>query len=392
MSIFVQMVSYKNFDVVQTVRDCIDKAKDKDGLHFGLCLQQDDEVSPDLNHPRIKLERVPPKQSLGHGWARAKAQALYEGQDFTLQIDSGCRFAEGWDEQLINALKTVGSERAIITNPGNKFNPANGEREYPDVAYKAQCYQFLFETPSFWPVALKNVNAIQRARNVSDHFFFSQGRHCTEVAYDPSLYYSEVEAALTLRSFTSGYDLFHHFKPMVFRNYAPRPMNWNDDSEWWAKDRESKSRFSSVISGSTEFGVGSVRSIKDFELYSGIDFIGRRLQKDAGAGVEPPCKFEDEAKWEASYMRDFSIVASWDPSRVESSDDYDYWAFTVEDDSNAVVNRQDFRWERDKEILEKRTSHKRVFFKAASDKKPTKIGIQPFSKSKGALSKVTFEI
>lgn len=392
MSIFVQMVSYKNFEVVNTVRDCIEKAKDKEGLHFGLCLQQDDEIAAELNHPRIKLERVAAKQSQGHGWARAKAQFFYDGQDYTLQIESGCRFAEGWDEQLIDALKIVGSERAMITNPANKFNPANGELEFPDVAYKSQCYQFLFETPSYWPVALKNVNAIQKARNVSDHFFFTQGRHCTEVPYDPSLYYSEIESALTLRSFTSGYDLFHHFKPMVFRNYSPRPMNWSEDTDWWVKDRESKLKFASLLSGSPEFGLGSSRSLRDFELYSGVDFVGRRLQRDASTGVEPPCKFEDEAKWQASYMKDFSVMAAWDPRRIESSEDYDYWAFTVEDDSNAVVNRQDFRWERDKDILEKRVSHKRVFFKAPSDKKPSKVSIQPFSKSKGALSKTTFEI
>jgi len=392
MSIFIQMVSYKNFDVVQTVRDCIERAKDKEGLHFGLCLQQDEDVPAELNHPHIKIERVPFKQSPGHGWARAKAQSMYDGQDYTLQLESGCRLADGWDDQLIGALKTVGSERAVITNPANKFNPANSEREFPEVAYKAQCYQFLFSTPSYWPVALKNVNAIQRARNISDHFFFTRGEHCKEVAYDPNLYYSEVESALTLRSFTLGYELFHHFKPVVFRNYTHRPMNWSDDSDWWAKDKESKSRFNLLLLGSPEFGLGSVRSLKDFELYSGVDFIGRRLQRDANTGVEPPCKFEDDAKWQASYMRDFSITASWDPIKVESSDDYDYWAFTIEDDSNAVISRQDLRWERDKDILEKKISYKKVFFKAQSDRMPSKVGIQPFSKSKGALNKVIFDI
>lgn len=392
MSIFVQIVAYKNFEVIHTVRDCIEKAKDKDGLYFGLCLQQDEDVLPELNHARIKAERVAAKESRGHGWARSRAQSFYEGQDFTLQIESGCRFADGWDEQLINAVKTVGSERAIITNPANKLNPANQEREFPDVAYKAQCYQFLLDTPSFWPVALKNVNAIQRARNVSDHFFFTQGRHCTEVVYDPALYYSEVESALSLRSFTHGYDLFHHFKPMVFRNYTPRPMNWNDDADWWIKDRESKNRFSLLIGGNSEFGLGSARSPKDFELYSGIDYVGRRLQKETSSGSEPPCKFEDEAKWEASYMKDFSIVATWDPSRVEASEDYDYWAFTIEDSSSTVINRQDLRWERDKELLEKKVSNKRISFKASNGKVPTKVGIQPFSKSRGALSKTLFDI
>ena len=393
MSIFVQMVAYRNFDVLATVRDCIEKAKDRDGLYFGLCLQQDDEIPAGLSHERIKIEKSSIKESLGHGWARSRAQSLYDGQDYTLQIEAGCRFAQDWDEGLIEALKMTGSPKPIITNHANRFNPENGEREHPTVAYKTQAYQFLAETPVFWPVAMKNIVAPQRARNISDHFFFAAGGHCTEVRYDPAMYYSEVESALSLRSFSFGYDLFHHFKPFVFRNYAPRPMNWSEDQEWWAKDRASKDRFAQLVSGdSLEFGLGSVRSLREWELYSGIDYKGRRLQKDAVSGLEPPCKFENDEKWEAEYMKDYAIVASWDPSKVEASDDYDYWFFAVEDAAGEIITRQDLRWERDKALLDKTANSKKIFFKSMSNRKPAKILIQPFSKSKGALAKVKFDL
>lgn len=393
MSIFVQMTGYRNFDVVHTVRDCIEKAKDRDGLHFGLCLQQDEDTPVELNHERIKVEKVLLKDSPGHGWARSTAQAMYGGQDFTLQIESGCRMAEGWDEALIQALSVVGSERAIITNPPNKFNPANGDLENRDVAYRSQAFQFVFDAPSFWPVAMKGVAAPPRSRTVSDQFMFSQGRHCTECPYDPGLYWSEIEMAVSLRSFTLGYDLFHHNVPFVFRNYSPRPMNWGDDTDWWLKDKASKRRFAELIRGGlAEFGLGSARSARDFELYSGIDLVGRRLQRDTVSGVEAPNKFVDEASWEAGYMKDWSIVVSWDPNQVEPSDDYDYWLFGVEDAAGGMINRQDLRWERDKDALEKRISAKRIFFKALSSATPAKLAIQPYSKSKGALAKVTFDI
>lgn len=393
MSIFIQMTAYKNFEVLQTVRDCIEKSKNKDDLHFGIVLQQDEDVPVELNHERIRVHKVPIKDSNGHGWARSVAQSMYNGQDFTLQIDTGCRFAAGWDQELIQALAVVGSERPMITNPANKFNTANGELENIDVAYKLQAFQFLFDTPSFWPIPMKGAVAPSRARNVSDHFMFTQGRHCVECPYDPSLYYSEVECATTLRSFTLGYDIFHYHKPFVFRNYAVRPMNWNDDSDWWLKDRTSKASFGELIKGNlTNFGLGSARTARDFELYSGIDFAGRRLQRDTVAGAEPPCKFVDDATWEAGYMKDYSIVASWDNNKIENCEDLDYWLFAIEDASGAVINRQDLRWERDKPALEKRISAKRVFFKAASVVKPARLVIQPHSKSKGALERVTFDL
>lgn len=393
MSIFVQMTSYRNFDVVPTVRDCIEKAKDREGLHFGICLQQEEDVPVELNHERIKVEKVLPKDSPGPGWARRTAQSMYGSQDYTLQIDTGCRMADGWDETLIQALSVVGSERAIITNPPNRFNPANGEREHRDVAYRLQAFQFIFDTPSYWPVPMKGVPAPQRARSVSEQFMFSRGVHCTECPYDPDFYWSEIEAATTLRSFTFGYDLFHYNLPLVFRNYAPRPMNWSDDTDWWLKDRASKSRFADLVRGKlTEFGLGSVRSVKDYEIYSGVDFLGKRLQRDTVSGAEAPNKFVDDASWEAGYMRDWSMVVSWDPGKIEASDDYDYWLFGVEDASGAMINRQDLRWERDKDALEKRVSAKRILFKAPSSAKPAKLAIQPFSKSKGALAKATFDI
>lgn len=393
MSIFVQVVSYRGFDLLPTIRDCIEKAKDRDGLHFGICLQQDEEVPSALLHDRIRLERVPAGESPGHGWARSRAQAMYDGQDFTLQIDSGCRMAQGWDEGLIGSLKATGSPKAIITNPANRLNPETNSLEHLDVSYKSQAYQFLFDVPSFWPVPLKNVVAMQRARCVSDHFFFTEGNHCRECPYDPGLYYTEIESALSLRSFTLGYDLFHHFRPFVFRNYNPRHMNWSNDQGWWEKDLESKSRFAALLSGNSgDFGLGSQRSLRDWELYSGIDYKGRRLHKDALSGAEPPCNFENDAKWEADCLKDHVITASWDVSKVEDSEDYDYWLFAIEDDHGAIMHRQDVRWERERPLLEKKASYRKMFFKAPHGRSPARLLIQPFSKSKGGLAQARFDL
>lgn len=393
MSIFVQLVSYKNFDLVSTVRDCIQKAKDKDSLHFGICVQQDEDIPSSLVHDRIKVEKVSVKDSPGHGWARRRAQSMYDGQQYTLQIEAGCRMAQDWDEGLIQALKATGSPKAIITNPAGRFDLEKNQPDSSDVSYKAQAFQFLLNTPSFWPVPLKNIVSIQRAMNISDHFFFAEGRHCLECPHDPNLYHAEIESALTLRSFTLGYDIFHHFKPFVFRNYSTRPMNWNDDADWWEKDRASKARFADLLEGRlSEFGLGSERSARDWELYSGIDYRGKRLHKDTVAGAEPPRAFQDDAKWEADYMTDYALVASWKPDEIENSEDYDYWLFAIEDEAGGVITRQDLRWERDRPILEKKVDWKKIFFKTIANRKPARILIQPFSKTKGALAQSRFDL
>lgn len=394
MSIFVHLVSYRNFDVIPTIRDCIEKSSDKDNLHFGVCLQQDESTPHEIIHPRIKVHSVPSGESRGPGWARSMAQSFYEGQDYQMQIVSGSRFAEGWDEKLIAALGQTGSPKPIITNYPNKYNPASGEKELPEIAFRNQIYQMLAGLPVTWPSPMKGVTSMLPSRWVSNDFFFSHGSHCLDVKADPELYYSELESALTLRSFCAGYDVFNHFTPLVWKDYSPRPWNWNDDQEWWLKDRASKARFNNLINEEQkgEYGLSGLRSLRDFELYTGIDFKGKRLQKSTVSGDNPPCKYENDDQWEREYMKDYLITVNWDIDQIERCDDYDYWYFAVEDEFGNIINRQDLRLEQDANSIQFKSNFKKIYFKAMNKAVPAKICIQPFSKSKGGLKKVKFDI
>jgi len=372
MSIFVQIVSYKNFDLVNTVLDCISKSKTD--LIFGICVQ-DDNVPVELNKSNINCVKIDKK--LGHSYARNVAQSLYNNEDYVLQIEDGCRFAENWDVELLSLIK----DKTIITNPANKFNPRTQEMEYSKVAYKAQVNSFLSNTPNFWSIALKNVNSTQKARNISDHFFFAPGVHCKECKHDPELYYSEIEASMTLKSFTLGYEILHHYKSLVFRNYERRIMNWNEDPNWSLKDVISKSKFKESL---------KEMKTKEFELYSGIDYENQRLQKSALNGIEPPCSFDNEKKWEIEFLKDYSTLISWDASKIEDCNDCSHWTCLVYDQKENVVARTDFRQTQDKLIMEKKISYKKLNFKSKSGIYCSKISIQPFSRTKGALNKVEF--
>lgn len=394
MSVFIHLASYRNNDLVPTIRDCIEKSADKDSLFFGVCLQQDEETPPEIIHPRIKVHRVPWKESPGPGWARSTAQSFYDGQDYQLQVSAGSRFADRWDEKLIAALDQTGSQKPIITNFPNKFNPANGERELPDVAFRSQVYQMLSGVPMAWPFPLKGVTSIAPSRWINENFLFSRGSHCSEVKADPELYFSECEAALNLRSFCAGYDAFSHFIPLVWMEYSGKPRNWNEDSDWWLKDRSSKKRFSRLLDNDVpaEFGLPGIRTPRDFELYSGIDFKGSRLQKSTVSGENPPCKYENEEQWNRDYMRDHVITVSWDANQIEKCDDYDYWYFSIEDEAGNNINRQDLRMERDASLMEFKSNFKKIYFKSLGGAVPSKLCIQPFSKSRGGLKMVKFDL
>lgn len=387
MSIFVQIASYRGFDLVETVRDCVDKAKNKESLFFGIALHQDENVPVELMGPNLRTFRFHASEKISHGAARRRCQQMYAGEDYVLQVDSGMRFADNWDEELVSSLNRLG-DKAIITNYPSKLG-ANGDKE-STVSYKPQVYQFISEAPAVWPAPIKNVPDILKGRYIMDAFFFARGSHSRDCLYNQDIYYTELDAFITLLSYTKGYDIFHHNKPIVWKNYEKRPASWESDPEWWLKQQASRGILSDMAK--KKIGLGDVRTLRDFEIFSGLDFENRRIQKDAASASDPPCKYENDAQWNSSYMRDHSITVSWNTDEIERCDDYDYWYFSIEDESGATLMRQDVRVEREASIMEFKTNYKKVFFKAPADKVPKMVCIWPASKSKGWLKKSKFPI
>ena len=88
--IFVKIASYRDPELVPTIRDLIAKAKYPENLTFGICWQRDETESLEefTNDPRFRVIDVPYYESKGLCWARSKIQKLWQGEQYTLQLDS----------------------------------------------------------------------------------------------------------------------------------------------------------------------------------------------------------------------------------------------------------------------------------------------------------------
>ena len=102
MEIFIQIASYRDSQLLLTVKDCIKNAKNPEKLVFGICWQHDetDNLEEFKNDPRFKIVDVPYSESKGVCWARNAVQQLYSNEEYTLQIDSHIRFNKNWDETI----------------------------------------------------------------------------------------------------------------------------------------------------------------------------------------------------------------------------------------------------------------------------------------------------
>lgn len=414
MSIFVQIASYRDPELLPTIRDCIKNAKFPEKLTFGICFQRDDSESLQefSSDNRFRVMHVPWEQSKGLCWARHHIQKMYAGEDYTLQLDSHHRFAENWDEQLIQMMHQTGSNKPIITSYAGMYRPADNAKLNIE-PYKMVADDFTSSgTILFRPHAIPDWQKLDKpipARFVSGHFFFTLGQHCHEYKYDPNIYFAGDEISLSIRSFTLGYDLFHPHRTVVWHEYTRegRTKHWSDHDQklknenkteltWWERDNLSKQRLRHMLREEDngidlgEYGLGSVRSHHDYELYAGIDFKNKRLQQDTIMGVNPPNKYINEESWQAGFTKKYDLNLRWNLNEIDKTDDYHFWYFALVDSKEQVVFREDLNWNNAKEELSLVKTNRQVSVRC--DNKPKKLVIWPVSKSKGWLKKIEYAI
>lgn len=127
--IFVSLASYRDPQLAPTVRDCLGKASNPARLRFGICWQRDaeDPSLPFASDARFRVLDVNWRESKGACWARAEIMKLWRGEDWFLQVDSHCRFVEGWDRVLLRAMAETGSAKPILSTYASPFTPGENE-------------------------------------------------------------------------------------------------------------------------------------------------------------------------------------------------------------------------------------------------------------------------
>jgi len=298
--IFVQITSYRDPEVLPTIVDCIARARHPRDLRFGICWQhtaEDCALRGLSRDKRFRIDDVPWHESRGLGWARARTQSLYEGEEYTLYLDSHHRFSDSWDARLLELVELTSSPKPALTTFGGSYDPMMNDQRNPQpftiVAEKFRESGALHLRPE-GILDWQQMNRPLPARFASRHFFFTLGTHCHECPSDPALYFEGTGTSLGLRSYTQGFDLFHPHQQIVWHEYsrAGRPRHWDDHHEgsksvtglsWQERDAIGHRRLRKLLGQEDndedlgQFGLGSVRSLADYERHAGVDFDIRSL-------------------------------------------------------------------------------------------------------------------
>jgi hypothetical protein len=408
--IFIQIASYRDPQLVPTIKDCIKNAKYPENLVFSIAWQHSvndvwDNLDEFKDDSRFKIIDINHLDSKGACWARNTLQQNYDGEEYTLQIDSHHRFVENWDEECINMVKQLqekGHKKPLLTSYVSSFNPENDPAERINIPWKMNFDRFIPEGAIFFlPASIDNHQELTEpipARFYSAHFAFTLGQFVLEVPHDPDYYFHGEEISIAVRAYTWGYDLFHPHKVVVWHEYTRkgRAKQWDDDRKWVERNNycHKKNRKLFEMDGEVkdiDFGVydfGKERTLEDYERYAGISFKKRAIQKytlDNNIAPNPPLYGEE---FEKSFLKIFKHCIDVGFSSVPEND-YEFWAVAFHDDNDETIFRKDADANEINRMKNDPDGYCKVWREFQTDVKPKYWVVWPYSTSKGWCEKLS---
>ena len=404
-TIFVQIASYRDPELPKTLESLFENAKYIENLTVCVAWQHggDEPLAKKVfkkykNY--LKIINIKHTDSQGVCWARNKIQKRYKGEKYTLQLDSHHRFTKDWDETLITMLTDLqkkGYQKPLLTAYLSDYHPDKDPEGRVEVPYRLYFHRFSPEGIVFpYPETIPNwekLDSPSRARFYSAHFCFTLGEFCKEVPHNPEYYFHGEEISIAVRAFTHGYDLFHPHRVVVWHEYTRRgkKKHWDDHLKWWERNAKSHLINKKLFgvdgvkqSGHTgKYGFGKVRSLRDYEEYSGIMFSKRAVQQytlDREDAPNPGRSFyPSEEEWLNSYSTFFRHCIDVGYDKVPH-DDYDYWVVAFHGADGKTLFREDAQKEEIHRLKNDPDGYCKIWREFYPDERVDNWRVWPYSK------------
>ena len=412
-TIFVQIASYRDPQLLPTLKDMLDKSDHPENLRIGICWQHSDQdVWDNLDEfkddPRFRIIDINYTESKGVCWARNSIQQLYQDEKYTLQLDSHHRFVKGWDTELINMvlyLQSKGHPKPLLTAYIPSFDPDNDPGARVKEPWKMNFDRFIPEGAVFFlPASFdtwENKDEPLPARFYSAHFAFTLGEFSKDVQHDPEYYFHGEEISVAARAYTHGYDLFHPHKVLIWHEYTRkgRTKQWDDDKKWGNRNIAShlKNRKLFEMDGEKrdidfgKYGFGTVRTLRDYEKYSGLSFKKRAIQQrvlDHKPPPDPETSHLSDEEFDSKLLSIFKHCIDVGYDQVPEND-YDFWAVAFKNEAGEDMYRQDADKDEIIRMKQEPDGYCKVWREFQTDTKPSSWIVWPHSISKGWADPIT---
>lgn len=405
-TIFVQIASYRDPQLVPTLDNLFENADFPDNLRVTVAWQTSEEDKWDnldkyLSDNRVNIIKIPYQEVEGVCWARNLVQQHYKEEKYTLQLDSHHRFVKGWDSiliEMLESLRSKGIKKPLLTSYIPSFDPENDPEGRVKEPWKMDFDRFTPEGVIFFlPSTIENYQNHSfpiPARFYSAHFAFSIGVFSKEVQHDPSFYFHGEEISIAVRAYTHGYDLFHPHKLVAWHEYTRkgRTKHWDDKKEWTLSNTFTHKRVKQLfgIDGEEKtndfgiYGFGRVRSLADYEKYAGIRFRDRGVQKHTLDNKLAPNP--EVADYENSFHNVFRHCINVHKTALPEKD-YEFLVVAFLDENGADIYRKDADKKEIKDIFNTNEEWLNIWRKYTGPL-PSKWLVWPYSTSKGWCDRI----
>ena len=409
-TIFVHLPSYRDPELVPTIKDALKNAKYPKRIHFGICRQYHpddkfDDLSEYKNDKRFNIYECLYTEAKGLPWARAVINEQLMGkQDYILQLDSHHRFEKDWDVTLIEmhnqrekqGYKPILAAYLPLYTP---FNDPAGRSMEPWQQQFACFYPHgtIFIRPSLlhgW----KDMTEAPFSRFLSGHFCFARTEWAREIKHDPDIYFSGEEINLTVRSYTHGYDMFHPHKLVVWhstmREERSGMLKWDDDAklgvDWWNRQNTARAKIRQLFRVEdngydlTGYDLGTARTIEDYEAYAGVNFKTRSVQKYTLDNQYPPNQID--SPWSKSFYHLVNINKNELPEN-----DYASILIAFDDENGIGIHSKSIEGHQLENFMNGIPIHYEEFF-PYFDKDPKRMVAWAYSKERGWAERIEHKI
>jgi len=437
--IFIQIASYRDPELINTIIDLITKSKYKENLVIcignQININEDKDCFSHLNKqfeiigykkskncflykqyhlkegPIIKEIIIPHNESKGACWVRNLIQQKYNNEEYTLQLDSHHRFIKNWDIKLIKwfkYLQTKGHNKPLITAYLPSYNPENDPKERINEPWQMNFDRFIPEGAIFFiPSQIPNWKQLKEpipSRFYSAHFCFTLGEFSREVQHDPNYYFHGEEISIGVRAYTYGYDLFHLHFPICWHEYTRklRTKHWDDHKNWNDFNKLSHKR-NRILFGMDnedpnqinfkEYGFGNVRTLEQYEEWSGISFKDRAITKEVIYNINPSNNFDSkiyntriEFKNNLEYI--FKHYIDIHKSQLLEND-YEFLVVAFHDKDDNTLFRKDVDKTEYFYLYQENGDWIKILREFNTKIKPEYYVVWPFSKEKGWCERIT---
>lgn len=249
MHIFVSLASYRDPEIIKTVKDFIENESGNNTITYGICLQDTIEYFNEVirtfdDHKRkINIDFLPYKDAKGVCFARRRLQNMVTYEDFFLQMDSHMRSIPNWDEALIDSYNKTNIKKAIITAYPPHYALDDVEKKYLDIKFSNVTK---FNKPVRTKKSLHGCNGDYlntigvpiRNIHLAGGFVFAPSSWINDAPYSDEFYFEGEEDLMTVQSFTTGWTAFSPEKAIVYHTYTNnllesdekyRPLHWEDN-------------------------------------------------------------------------------------------------------------------------------------------------------------------